>query len=174
MDRERAAKEAGYKSNLAVQACRLLDNPKIQAALAEIGTKFDQSMLSCELLIQQLFRFITFDPAELEDEDGFLKVSMRSIPPEVRQCIAGFDRETETYYDEDGTEHVKVKVKIRWIDKLKAVEHAMKWRQMLVPNSTNVNIQNNVTFDWSKFYENPPNVIEQRMKGALKNEAQGT
>lgn len=166
MDRLRAVKEAGYKSDLSVQAKRLLDNPKVKAALAEIGTKFDQSMLSIDLLVNQLYRFVTFDPAELEDEDGFLKVSMRSLPEHIRQCIAGFDKEIETWYDDEGVEHTKVKIKVRWIDKLKAVEYGMKWRQMLLPNSIQIN-NDNRSFNWEKFYENPPNVIEGRMREAI-------
>lgn len=167
-DRSRALKEAGYQSNLAVQGVRLLANPKVKAALAEIGTRFDQALLSVDLLVQQLYNFITFDPALLEDENGYLTVSLSKLPPEVRQCIAGWEVEEKSYRTPSGDIISERKTKVKWIDKLKAVEHGMKWRKMLTGDSVTVN-DNRQTFNWQQFYDNPPNVVDQRMKEAIED-----
>ena len=167
MDRIRAIKEAGYSGSdktLSVRACKLLSDPKIQAALAEIGTKLDAAMLTVDNLARQLARFIFRDFCDLVDDQGFLKVPLDQLPDDVRQCIDGVD--TEYDYDRKGNVTRK-RVKLRFVGKIKAVELAMKWRQMLAPNTL---VQNNtqINLNWQEFYQDPPKVVDERMQKALE------
>lgn len=167
LDRVRAVKEAGYTGHPNVTAAKLLANPKIAAALAEIGTKLDSAMLTVENLATQLARFVFRDVAAFVNEEGYLTCSLHQLPEEIRQCIEGWDVERE--YNEG--ELVGERIKVRLVPKIKAIELAMKWRNMLQPNQ--VSVQNTVNFDWSKFYDLPPSVVDQRLQKALEEGSNG-
>lgn len=172
MDRRSALVNAGYKGNknvLAARGSKLLSDPKIQAALAEIGTRLDGAYLTVDNLATQLSRAIYRNVAPYLDSEGYLSCSIGDLPEDIQQTIEGFDVENE--YDFETGELKSQKVKLRFIPKIKALELAMKWRKMLQPDNQ-VNIQNNVNFDLSKLYEEPPKVnpVEQRIKENLSGD----
>lgn len=175
MNAFRAVQEAGYKGTknaLHVRANKLLLDPRIQKALAEVGTILDAKLLTVENLADQLARYNFVDPIEFVDEEGYLKCNLRDIPAGARQCIESWDIEetTRVIDKETGETETQRKIKVKLVPKSKAIELAMKWRNMLQPNQTTINnnTQNNI-FDWTKFYENPGPIIEQRMKDAIED-----
>jgi hypothetical protein len=170
MDRLRAVTEAGYKGNevsLRVMANKLLKAPKIQAAIAEVGVPMlDAARLTAENILQQLARFLWCDLAIYLDDEGCLKVPLCKLPEDVRQCIEGW--EIEDVFDKKGNK-IGTKTRVKPVSKAKALELAMKYRQLVTPNSvTNIQNNNTIQFDWSKFYDTPPNVIEERMTQILE------
>jgi phage terminase small subunit len=169
MDRYDALVKAGYKGNknvLAARGSKLLSDPKIQAALNEIGTRLDAAYLTVDNLATQLARAIYRDVTTYLDAEGYLNCSIGDLPVDIRQTIEGFDVENE--YDFETGELKEQRVKLRFIPKIKAIELAMKWRKMLQPDNQ-INLQANVNFDLSKLYEEPPKVnpVEQRIKENL-------
>jgi phage terminase small subunit len=169
MDRMKAIEKAGYqgtKQSKHNRSQRLLSDPKVQAALAEMGTKLDGAMLTVENLATQLSRAIYRNIAPYLDDQGYINCSIADLPEDIQQTIEGFDVENE--YDFETGELKTQKVKLRFIPKIKALELAMKWRKMLQPDNQ-VNIQNNLNCDLSKLYEEPPKVnpVEQRIKENL-------
>jgi hypothetical protein len=172
MDRLDAAARAGYqgsKNVLSTRASRILGSAKGKAALAEIGTKFDTAMLSVDYLIEQLYNAIDRNILPFVDAEGYLKCDPASLPPAVQQCIEGFEVDNE--YDRETGELTRQKIKLKFIPKIKAIELAMKFRQMLAPNTLVIDQSTNVNFNWNKFYEPPPeNPINQIIEGKLNEQ----
>lgn len=171
MDRMTAIKKAGYqgtKQSMHNRAQRLLEHPKVQAALAEIGTKLDGAMLTVEHLALRLAQAIDRNVCTFVDDQGYLNCNLADLPEDIQQTVEGYDVENE--YDFETGELKTQRIKLKFIPKIKAIELAMRWRKMLQPDNQ-VNIQNNVNFDWNKFHEEPPKVnpVDQRIKGALEN-----
>lgn len=169
LDKRRAIREAGYKGNdnvLRARANNLLADSKIKAALAEIGTKFDAGMLTIENITKQLVRFLFRNLAEFVDNDGYLKCDLTNLPEDVQQCVESF--ETDNRYDKEGNLDSQ-KIKVKFVSKIKALELAMKYKQML-SGDVNVNVDarnQQFNFDWKQFYNAPPNVVEDKMREIL-------
>lgn len=167
MDRGAAIKAAGYvgkPKTLYNMSQRLLANPKVQAALAEVGTKLDSAELSVDHLVLRLSQFLNRNLLPFLDADGNLTCRPSELPEDIQQCVEGFDVEKE--YDRETGEVSSEKIKLRFVPKVKAIELAMRWKQMLQPNNV-TNIQNNISVDWSRFNEEPPDPIRDRIQQAL-------
>jgi phage terminase small subunit len=173
MDALRAVKEAGYQGSaitLSATATKLKNNPQIQAALAEIGTKLDKSMLSVDHILAQLARVLYADIVQYIDAEGNLTVAPKDLPYDMRQAIESIEIDKETEHrggDEDPHEVTKYKTKIKLVSKAKAIELAMRYQKLLQPNAT-VNINaGTVNFNWDKFYTEVPDNVGERLKLAL-------
>lgn len=160
----RAVKEAGYKGSdatLSARVTKLLGDPRIQKAIAEVGNpRMERANLTTERILQQLHDFLNLDPAELFDEEGYLQCDMRQLPPHVRQCITGF--EVEEFRDKEG--NVTKKIKVKTADKVKCLELAMKYKKLFTDtNVTNIH-QNNF---WEGFYNVTtvqPSPLEEKLR----------
>lgn len=182
MDRGRAAKEAGYKGNLAVVACKLLNTPKVQAAIEEVGQPIiKEAGLTIERIIQQLASYVFYDAIELYqyiNPEGYLKngKTLDDIPRYLRQCIVGIDIDRDR--DHETGEVKRERIKIRLVDKLGATRMAGEYLKMFgVASTTNVfGDQNNINI-WEQLYnasmQKPPAVVEERMQKALEDHSNG-
>jgi hypothetical protein len=169
MNRLRAMKEAGYRGsdkNLGITAVKLLKDPKVCAALAEIGTKLDASMLNVENLATQLARMVFRNMAAFTDDEGYLTIPLGKLPEDIQQCVEGW--EIDRSIDSE-TGDVTEKIKVKLVPKIKAMELAMKWKGMLQGVTINNNNLNVNGFDWGQFYEGPKDIVEDRIQKALTN-----
>lgn len=159
MDRIRALREAGYTGTnkaLGVRAAKLLKDPKIQKAIAEVGQPIlERANLATERILHQLENFLFMDPADLFDEQGYLQCDLKELPPAVRQCIVSF--EVDEQYDKETGELLSKRIKVKTADKVKALEMAMKYKKLFEEKKeTNVNIN-----FWDKLYESPEPQVSQ-------------
>lgn len=165
LDKIRALKEAGYRGtngSLQVMASKLLNKESIKNALAEIGNPiFEEQKLTVESLAGQLANYVYRDIGDVLNDDYTLKVPLSKIPPAVRQCIESV--EVDNDYDRETGEITKQRIRVRLVSKIKSMELAMKYMNMLQPN-TNININNNnLTINWDDLYAvsvNPNSVAD--------------
>lgn len=151
MDRERAMREAGYTGTsrtLGVRAVKLLKNPRVKEAIAEVGQPImERANLTTERILTQLHDLLFFDPAELFDEQGYLTRDLSELPPGVRQAIKSF--EVEEQYDREGN-LVGTRIKVSTVSKEKMLELAMRYKRLFEETSQTTNIQVNF---WDQIYE---------------------
>lgn len=105
----------------AVEASKLLRNPKIEAYLAKkaekIAKKYD---LTAELAARSIVQELTFDPAKLYREDGTLK-DVTELDEDTRMALTSV--EFEHIGDKDSPATVR---KIKWASRHQAREQLMK------------------------------------------------
>lgn len=149
MNGVRACKEAGYKGSdkvLSVRATKLLRNTEVKRAISIVGqARMERANLDSERVLKQLENFLFLDPAELFDNEGYLKCDLDKLPRPVRQAINSF--EVDEIYDRQGNLMSK-RIKVRPVDKLRCLEMAMKYNK-LYEDKTEVNVQMNF---WDKFW----------------------
>jgi hypothetical protein len=168
----RAAREAGYKgSNLDSLACGLLKKAHVREALTEVMKPvLDGALLTVENIAQQLSNFLFRNLIPFLDDEGYLNCSLRELPESIQQAIESWEADSE--YDPETGELTGQKIKVKLVSKAKALELAMKYRQMILPATVNVQ-QNNINgVDAEEFWRQfnaranqvPPDVIEGKFK----------
>lgn len=166
MDRIRALKEAGYRGSrdaLHTMGSKLLKKESIQKAISEIGNPlFEEQQITVEGIAKQLSQYVYRDIGDLLDDNNQIR-SVKDLPAEVRQCIESL--EIDESYDPETGELIGQKFRVRLVSKIKALELAMKYLNMLQPN-TQVNINNTMNLNWDDLYneEVNPNTVEERVK----------
>ena len=120
-----AAIRAGYSENSAQQiSSELLLKPVIQAYIQELlDDRATRTQATADKVISEIFHLVSFDPAEIYDEEGRFK-SIHSIPKNIRKAIASIETEEEFKRPLDGSFKVKCGYirKIKFWDKNKAIE----------------------------------------------------
>ncbi len=131
----RAAIAAGYSAKSAAQsASEILKYPKVQAAIAAIeAPRLERLHLTADRLDEELARLVYLDPRRACDADGRL-LRLHEMPEDVARALPGLDVEAlyEWVDDPGSTSGKKQRVqvgqttKVRWPDKTRALELAMK------------------------------------------------
>lgn len=114
MNGTQAAIRAGYAPSAAgQQACVLLKNPKVKAAVqAAKAQRSERTAITADRVLEELARLAFADPSKCYDDAGNL-LPVPKMPPEARASLSGVDVE-------EGESSSTRKVK-RW-DKVKALE----------------------------------------------------
>lgn len=151
-DQKRAVIEAGYrgtKESLSVMGSKLLAKKEIQQAIHEVGVPiFEEQQLTVENLAKQLSLYVYRDMGDLLDDDYCLRKPLSQLPESVRQCIEECQIDNE--YDRETGELTRQRVRVKLVSKIKAMELAMRYMNMLSPDTT-VNI-NHTQINWNQFY----------------------
>lgn len=118
-----AAIRAGYSKKTAdQQASRLLKEPRISAAIAEaLEARTRRTQIDADWVLQRAASMLEADVADIIDEQGrYLPV--KEWPKVWRQMLAGID--IKELWDGSGKDREQIGevAKIRFIDRLKALE----------------------------------------------------
>lgn len=121
-----AAIRAGYSKRTARQiAEELLSKPDIRAEVdAALQDAAERNGLTVDLLLSSLVREITFDPADLFNEDGSLK-AVHEMPADARKVLSEV---TITQIGGDG-EPARV-TKVKWTQPNQARDQGMRYLGM--------------------------------------------
>ena len=150
LDPSAAAKEAGYKGNVAVTAQKMLAKPKIKKAIeALLAPSLKAAEITKENVLEQLHHFLFRDCAEFFDDDGYMVCSPKNLPPHLRQCIEGWKVTRE--YDEEGNISTE-KYDVKFVSKAVAVDLAMKYLKLVGNVDVKVEVNETNNF-WNGFYE---------------------
>lgn len=134
-----AAREAGYK-NPSAAAYRLMKNPIVAKAIGKaIHDRRTKLGVKAERVMEELLRIGYFNPKALFDKGGTLK-DITALPDEVACCIQSMDVQTRTFGGDDGMEETVTTVKIRFWDKLQALDMLCKHLGFYVAQKADVEI----------------------------------
>jgi phage terminase small subunit len=126
-DKSRAYREAFKCDNMKPEtvnrsAFELYHNPNITARIDQLKKEIEErNKINIDELISELANMVRFDPAEMYEEDGSLKM-IHDMPKPVRQMISSLDID-ELMVDKQKIGYTK---KVRFIPKLDAIEKLMK------------------------------------------------
>lgn len=130
-----AATDAGYSKKTAEsQASRLLRNAKVAAYIDALRKRAeDRAEFNAARVLKEIERLATVDITEAFDANGRLK-PLNEIPEDVRRAISSV--EIEDLYEGRGEDRERVGdlVKVRFCDKVRAIELAARHFKMLTDN----------------------------------------
>jgi len=89
----------------------------IDAKRAELKRRTD---VSNELILRELISWAYVDATQFID---LTPEQVKQLPPEVRRSIQSFEAKTNTYTDRNGDTHTEKVMRVKLIDKQKALEH---------------------------------------------------
>lgn len=114
-----AAIRSGYSKKTArEQAARMLSKVNIQQAIQEAkGKRAERVELQADEVLMDLKRITMFNPKSLYDGNGNLK-PIEALDDDTAKVLTGLKIKTEP----DGRQYVEIK----WADRLKAIETAMR------------------------------------------------
>lgn len=123
MDAVQAARKAGYsEKNIHAAAWSLMRNSKVQEQISSVvEARQERVRVSQDDVLRELVAIVMFDPRELYQEDGTLK-RVKDLPPEVARCLTHI--EVKELFSSSGNHRDLVGYisKVRWIDRLRAIE----------------------------------------------------
>ncbi len=136
-----AAIRAGYSPKSAnEQACKLLAKPSIAALVAaKQAARAQRTEITADVVLGELLRLARVDIAGAFDESGRLK-PIHEIPEDVRRAICGV--ETDELFEGLGRDRVAVGVtrKVKFWDKVRALEHLARHLGLLSDRAVNLNL----------------------------------
>ena len=124
-----AAVTAGYKPGRAAEKAgeRASKDVVVQGLIAEATKKAAQaSYLQVELTLREISRAAYFNPKKLYDEAGHL-IPVHNLPDEVAAALHSLEELEEFEGHGDGRRKVGTIKKVRWLNKLDALEKAMRY-----------------------------------------------
>lgn len=118
--------EAMNANTVAVEACRLHNDPNITLRIREIQQEaYERNKITIDEIIQTLAGMVRFDIADLYDDEGAL-LPVKKMPVHARRMINQLDiDELFTYVEGEKIPYGFTK-KVRTINKLDAIEKLMK------------------------------------------------
>jgi phage terminase small subunit len=146
-----AAINAGYSEKIAaVMSCRLLKNSLVVAALTKIKKKDERKLeITRETVLMELAKGLFRDPIGMENAEGFVVMSLKDIPPELRSIIDGF--EVTQQLDEDGTPYSQ-KIKVKLVPKASVIDMGMKHLGAYAAEKS----VTKVSLDWDSMHDRSP------------------
>lgn len=111
---------------IGVKASILLKTDKMAVRVKQIRDELeDRNRVTIDELVKNLANMIRFDPAQMYDENGGMKL-IHDMPLEVRQMITALD--IDQLYDGFGKDREQIGMikKVKLINKLDAIEKLMK------------------------------------------------
>lgn len=118
-----AAIRAGYSARSARnQSARLMANDDIKAEIAEaLQARCERTEIDADWVLKKLAMIVDADPVEILNDDLSLK-PMSEWPEHWRKILSSFDVREEFVFTADGKAPDGWLKKIKWPDKLKALE----------------------------------------------------
>lgn len=123
-----AAIEAGYPSRSAdSKGAQLLGKVRVRKAVDEaLQRRAERVEVKADDVLRELVRIFKVDVSQAYRPDGKL-LPLHEIPEDVRRCIVGVKSKELFEYDGDGArEHVGDLVEVKFADKVRGIELAMK------------------------------------------------
>ena len=153
-----AAIRAGYPANRAhVTGSGLMKKPEIASRIQRLMDQRNRRLdVKADRVVLELGRIGLSDPIELFDQNNNL-LQMRDIPEDLRRCISSV--EVEELFEGSGKdrEHVGRLHKIKFWDKVKALEILAKYFKLIGDDTSGakIGVQQNVliNLDFSKMTE---------------------
>lgn len=142
-----AAKRAGYTENRSKEmGYQLLHKPALSAYVqAEMAKREKRISLSADKVLNELARIAFLDPRKFYDKEGNLK-KIQDLDDDTAAVLAGVEVDTKTSKDETLT----TTKKIRYSDKVRALELLAKYYKLLTERiETTIKVQT-TSFDFSK------------------------
>ena len=142
-----AAVRAGYSKNRKGEiGWQLLQKPTIKAYISEKMQKREERIgLSADKVLNELARIAFLDPLKFYDKEGNLK-KIQDLDDDTAAVLAGVEVDTKTSKDETLT----TTKKIRYSDKVRALELLAKYYKLLTERiETTIKVQT-TSFDFSK------------------------
>ena len=117
-----AAIRAGYSKKTAnEQAGRLLVNVSVQAKISQLKEKRSNRIeMNADGVLKELKNWVEGDYTDLM---MLTAKQIKELAPEIRRLITGFKRTTRRI---PGTDEEEIKIEIKFIDKIKAMEMISK------------------------------------------------
>lgn len=127
----RAGRRVGYaESTLNSQGRNLLNHPVVQATITrELADRKKRLSIEADFVLRELLAVASADIAEAFDDKGNLK-PLHEIPLEVRKAIAGVETFEEYAGKGEQRQAVGQTRKLKWWDRLKALELLGKYHQL--------------------------------------------
>lgn len=174
MNATRAALEAGYsKKRAQVKGSELTRVPDVKNAIDELlAPAMREADLTRDNILAQLSNFLFSNIVKYLDEDGGLRVPPDQLPEHVQQCIVHYEVE-EPKYDRKGNQVAGRRVKVKLPDKVQCLQLAMRYLNLLNPetvsnNSTVLVSENAIKQYWESIHlrgsKDPDMVIEGKLK----------
>ncbi|MFZ9343493.1 MAG: terminase small subunit [Candidatus Nanopelagicaceae bacterium] len=159
----RAAKAAGYSEKTAqVTGAKLLSKPHIARAIgASQQAKIEKLELSAEEVLKQLYYCVTRSAKDFCDEEGKIITDVSKL--NARACATIDGIEQDVYFDNEGNQHVKTKLKL--VPKASAMDMAMKHKGLFAPTK----IESKSVLNWDAIVEgvsqlpSMDDVVEQKL-----------
>ena len=99
---------------------QILKNPNNQAYIKEYRDNLkSKAQIENEVILMELKNFALSDVGTYA---GLSLDEFKNLPPDIRRCVDTFEEVTKTYTTRDGKEVKETKLKIKLIDKLKAID----------------------------------------------------
>lgn len=113
-------------TTIAVKACNLLKTHKIKTRVNQLRIELEKrNAITIDELIVDLANMVRFDPAEMYNEDGGLKL-IHEMPKPIRQMIASLD--VSEIWDGRGDDRFQIgeMKKVKLYNKLDAIEKLLR------------------------------------------------
>lgn len=164
----RAAKAAGYAlSSAQVMGSKLLKKPHIARAVGNGQQLIVRELkLSAEEVLKQLYYCVTRSAKDFCDNEGKIITDVHLLSD--RACATIDSIEQDTYYDNDGNQHTRTK--LRLVPKAHSIDMAMKHKGLFAPTR----VESKVALDFDSLLgeaDPMPDIVEARLleqEGALK------
>lgn len=137
----RAGVRAGYaESTMRSHGHNMIDQPAVQATIkAELERRKGGLAAEADFVVRELLALASVDTAAAFDDKGNL-LPIHQIPLDVRKAIAGVEVFEEFEGRGPERQHVGNTRKVRWWDRLKALELLGKYHQLFV-DKLDVNVK---------------------------------
>lgn len=147
---KQAAIRAGYSEKIAAATgCQLLKHPLVSKIIGHQETKLIKRLeLSAEEILEQLYYMCTRSAADFCDENGKIITDVHKLSKRAQNTIDGIEQ--DIWYDGEGNQHVKTKLKL--VPKTGAIDMAMKHKGLFAPTK----VDNKVSLDWDSLHGKPP------------------
>jgi len=127
-----AAIRAGYSENSAVDiGCENLDKPNITQYVQELlDQRAARTKATADFAISEIYHLISFDPNEVFNEDGTLKL-IKDIPRNIRKAISSI--EVDEIWEGRGKDRKQIgeTKRIKFWDKTRTIELLSKHLKLL-------------------------------------------
>lgn len=133
LDATKAAIRAGYSEKTAASiGAENLRKPQIKQAVAEaIARRSARVEVKQDDVLRELIRIFAADIGLAYDENGKLK-KLHDMPEDIRRCIVGVKVKELFEGHGEEREYIGDLVEVKFADKVKAIEMAMKHLGLLV------------------------------------------
>jgi phage terminase small subunit len=140
-----AAIEAGYsEAGATVTGAKLLANPKVKRLVAEAMERRARRVeVKADDVLRELIRIMSVDIVGAFTEDGKFK-KLSEIPEDVRRAIVSVKSKEIFEWEDKERVYVGDLVEVKFADKMKAIELAMKHLGLLTDK---VKIEGTVTLE---------------------------
>lgn len=158
--RQAAIRSGVPAKSAAAYAAKLLKNDLVIRAIAQRERETMANLaLKKEEILEQLYYCVMRNGKEYVDERGVV-LPINKLSNRAAAAIDGIEQEVETWTDQEGNEHQKVKTKYRLVGKATAMDMAMKHKGQYAAEK--LDVTNNINLNWGDLFQQsePSKIID--------------